>query len=537
MRAYELPLIEEDKSVEQQLRQIKSFLYRQAENLNYNLKNSDVVSLWKQTAEALSVAENDEVEQLRRDEFKALRGLIIKSATSVVKNEESFSAFLKGDYEAQSEHGVFSEQGSIYINGNPYTIGQIYKYQSEIVTDVNRYKTELEGYIKTGTLERDTSNPVFGMEIGYNKDTYTVNGKVYQNENPAKIRITPTKIGFYQGNKEVAYLQNSAIYFPAAHITGGSIKIGDNFSVDNSGKMLASQGTFKGSVYAGAGFIGGFQIRGSSKQEGNYWPCSFSSIITPNDGKENDDYQYVVFIRGNYAEDGSDYTYGAIDTTHMVFGIKKRKKSVTDWDNENAPYVYNVSLKGEIHCEDITPKKISADLFKVNSNLIQIGSTDYKKPINITAGGTVTINGDKAYIYTVSGAKITGDKVYIETEKLVSIKGESVVFSDKDYSYSFRTMVEYMQKSRSMIETAESNILILNGHTESLKTSVNTLESNLTIINNNLTIVDEKTNALRTDLTDILKQSNETNNTIINALNKHEARLANIESKLGITVS
>ena len=387
MRHYELPLIEEG-TAEEQLRQIKSFLYRQAENLNYNLKNSDVTSLWRQTAEALSVASNEEVEQMRRDEFQALRGLIIKSATSIIKNEDSFSAHFAGDYTAESDYGTFTEEGKIFINGNPYTIGQVYKYQAQIVTDVSKYKTDMEGFIKTGVLERGTSKPVFGMEIGYNKNTYTVDGVEYQNNSPAKIRITPLRIGFWQNDFEAAYIENKAIYFPAAHITGGSIKIGDNFEVTNSGNMRALNATIEGTVRAGAGFIGGFEIRGSNQTEGDFWPCSLSSILTPKD----DDYQYAVFMRGFYNENGT--IFGAKDKTHVAFGVKSILKTAKDWSDPK-DYLWYVNVQGHTYTTQLRAKEIATDYFKMNENNVVLGNTSYAKPIEFYTSDEIKIGAFK----------------------------------------------------------------------------------------------------------------------------------------------
>lgn len=415
MRPYELPLIEEG-TAEEQLRQIKSFLYRQAENLNYNLKNSDVTSLWRQTAEALSVASNEEVEQMRRDEFQALRGLIIKSATSIIKNEDSFSAHFAGDYTAESDYGTFTEEGNIFINGNPYTIGQIYKYQAQIVTDVSKYKTDMEGFIKTGVLERGTSEPVFGMEIGYNKNTYTVDDVTHTNNNPAKIRITPLKIGFYQGDDEVAYLEKKAIHFPEAHITGGSIKIGDNFEVTNSGNMRALNATIEGTVRAGAGFIGGFEIRGSSQTEGNYWPCSLSSILTP----KGDNYQYAVFMRGFYNEGGNNY--GAIDNTHVVFGLKKMLKAKTDWD-EDAEYLFFVNGNGNVRGNIIEANEFTMNQIKFTDTHIMLGFPNTRDPAgNITKASY----GNPIELYTSDEIKIgtfrdKAKKIYLLASETIRI--------------------------------------------------------------------------------------------------------------------
>lgn len=409
MRPYEIPLIE-GGTTEKQLRQIKSFLYRQAETLNYNLRNSDVVSLWRQTAEALSVASNEEVEEMRRDEFQALRGLIIKSATSIIKNEDSFSAHLAGDYTARSDYGTFTEQGDIFINGNPYTIGQIYKYQAQIVTDVSKYKTDMEGFIKTGVLERESSKPVFGMEIGYNKNTYTVDGTEYINNSPVKIRITPVEIGFYQGDFEVAYLQERAIYFPVAHITGGRIDIGDNFSVDPLGNMKALNADITGTIRAGSGLIGGFEIRGSSANEGNYWPCSLSSILTP----DEDSYKYAVFMRGFYNEDGVNY--GAIDNTHVVFGLKKIQKTDSDW-SDPSNYLYYVNAQGQVYGKHIKAGQFTMSQVAFTDNRIMFGydnATDtgtagYDKPIEFYTSGEIKIGTYKykaSNIYVLASGTI-----------------------------------------------------------------------------------------------------------------------------------
>lgn len=406
MRPYELPQITENSPVEEQLRQIKSFLYRQAENLNYNLKGSDIVSIWKQTAEALSVSSNDEVEEMRRDEFKALRSLIIKSATSIIKNEDTFSANLSGNYTAESDYGTFSEEGSIYINGNPYTIGQVYKYQAQIVAqtagmasdvkEVVTYKTDMEGFIRTGVLKKEGSNPVFGMEIGYNKNEYIVDGTKYTNSNPAKIRITPDRIGLWQNNFEAAYIQNKAIHFPAAHITGGSIQIGKNFNVDYAGNVTALNATIEGKITAKSGVIGGFVIRGSSLSDGEFWPCSLSSILTP----EKDTSKYAVFMRGFYNESGVNY--GVIDNTHVVFGLKKMSKAKTDWEKD-AEYLFYVNGKGNIHGNIIEANEFTMDQIKFTGTHIMLGFPNTRDSAgNITKAGY----GKPIELYTSDEIKI-----------------------------------------------------------------------------------------------------------------------------------
>lgn len=594
MRPYELPLIEESSPVEEQLQQIKSFLYRQAENLNYNLKNSDVVSLWRQTAEALSVSSNEEVEEMRRDEFQALRGLIIKSATSIVKNEDSFSAHFSGDYTAESDFGSFTEEGNIYINGNPYTIGQIYKYQAQIVTDVSKYKTDMEGFIKSGVLERETSNPVFGMEIGYNKSTYTVDGKVYQNNSPAKIRITPVKIGFYQGDYEVAYLQNSAIYFPAAHITGGSIKIGDNFSVDNQGNMKALNAEIQGTVIAGAGFIGGFQIRGSSQTEGDFWPCSFSSILTPKD----DDYQYAVFMRGFYNENGT--IFGAKDKTHVAFGVKSILKTAKDWSDPK-DYLWYVDVQGHTYTTQLRAKEIATDYFTGNADKVIIGKeSDYAKPIEfytsdeirigtyknkasniyLLASGTVRIGQHSAASasggtdypptanvqiqasslfqvgssgYAVAEAKVYATKAYVYADStqfsgvIAPTSNEGANLGHPDYKWKY-IYSKYLSVSSSgcyiggdsyeaPINIKTSGNLTLGGLVGN-KYEEHTFSEIITYMRESRSLIVKNESDIKTtntDLTDVIKQMNSNFTTFTNAINNNIVEINKIKVHLGIS--
>ena len=405
MRYYEAPVI--SGTTEQQIEQIKDYLFRQTADLNHNLKNTTAERFWQQTAQALSsYSDNtpaaDSREELRRNEYNSLKALIIKSATAVLTTEDTFSQTLQGAYLAESDYGSFYEQGLLNVSGSPYTINQIYKYQTAVLNGVNSYKTELEGYINTGVLEKDSENPVFGIDIGYNRNIFEYNGKEYVNAHPSKIRITPNRIGFYNGSDnngkafEVAYISEKAVYFPLAHITGGTIKIGENFSVDEHGNMKATNADLTGSVKATAGYIGGFEITGSSNQNNQFWPCSIASIVTPTDGDVNDDYQYAVFLRGNYTESGKEY--GAVTKEHNVFGIKKRAEAITTWQNESSPYVFKVSLKGNVYCNELEAEgRINGKYIKAHAERVALGQTGddaYESPIELLTKGSINIGSN-----------------------------------------------------------------------------------------------------------------------------------------------
>ena len=258
MRYYETPVI--TGSVEQQLEQIKEHLFIRTQELNHNLEMTTAEGIWRQTLEAVqpSSPESNELdydeEMMRRGEYVSLKGLILKAATEVIKYETKVTKEYNAEFLAKSEFGDYFEKAKVIIDETAYGIHELYDFSTKISTAFGDYKTEMEGYFERGVLDKSTSSPVFGIEIGYKENSFICDGKTYPNNNPSKIRITPDRIGFYNGSKdsklyEVAYISEQAFYFPEAHITGGSIGIGlvtkkdgskyYNFEVTNTGALTA----------------------------------------------------------------------------------------------------------------------------------------------------------------------------------------------------------------------------------------------------------------------------------------------------------
>ena len=281
---YDMPLI--TGSVENQLKMLKSFLFQQTEKMNYNLDMTTPEKFWQTTVDAIANADNEQEEDVYRSSYTSLKSLIIKSATEVLKTEQTFSHMLEGQYIAKSDFGTYFEKATVNIEGTPYGITQLYNYTAEINTNLsqtmsstkedleqtktglsttnenlNKAKTELSTaisnvsnelsdykvktshYIKEGYLDTTTSNPVFGVEIGLLESVFTYDGKEISNSVPKKIRVTPDRMSFYSGSNEVAYLKETAIYFPNARITGGTLDIGSGtFKVDSNGNMTATSG-------------------------------------------------------------------------------------------------------------------------------------------------------------------------------------------------------------------------------------------------------------------------------------------------------
>ena len=420
MRYYDVPVI--SGSSEEQLEQIKDYLHRQVQDMNHNLQFSSAEGVWKQTIEALNEGSGEgsselvyDEEMMRRGEYVSLKGLIIRAATEVIKYEDRVIKEYQAGYLAKSEFGEYFEQAKLVIDESAYGIRELYDYATQIKTtgeENNDYITKLKGYINRGVLEEGDS-PVFGIDIGYHESTFTYNDKTWVNNNPSKIRITPDKISFYNGVQdgnlyEVAYIEQKAIYFPQAHITGGTIKIGKNFYVSAEGNVKATSATLSGTIIANAGYIGGFEITGDSDEGRSFWPCSIASVYTPSDGVAATDYQYAVFFRGNNKENGTEY--GAVTKENAVFGIKKRAKTVTTWKNDDAPYVFSVNMQGQVRASyvessssvyaktdikadgDVSAgESISCPYLSATSNRVALGYAEYKKNIEVLTSGEIQL--------------------------------------------------------------------------------------------------------------------------------------------------
>lgn len=224
---------------EERLRCIEKYLYRQAEILNYNLAQTTPQQIFRQAAEAVTGAVSPAVEPEQRAEYIALRDLIVKSADAFMQSDSSFTHTFDGEFVVQSEFGKFIQKTSNTVIANSRSITSLFSKSEEIKTDFSDYKSEMKNYISAGY-----DGDIFALDIGLLAESYQENGRQVENSVPKKIRITPDRLSFIFGNDEVAYLSEKAVFFPTAHITGGTINIANGtFIIDDKGKFNASNGT------------------------------------------------------------------------------------------------------------------------------------------------------------------------------------------------------------------------------------------------------------------------------------------------------
>lgn len=252
MMYLDLPNINPNGSTEQQLAEIRSYIYRNNEQINAALSNLGPEKVFEAATTALSSAadsENELPEHLNR--YRKLRDLIIKTADSIVKTEETWSMALNGSYLAKSQFGEYLLNTSVTVDGNSTGFTELYGYSTALGSDYGNYKQDVQNYIKRGLLDNTGATPVYGIEVGLLKNEFTIvvdeeTGETVtiEPDHLYSTRITPDRLSFLRDGVSVAYLSEDIFNFPKANINGGSIHIGANFQVTNDGILTAAGGVF-----------------------------------------------------------------------------------------------------------------------------------------------------------------------------------------------------------------------------------------------------------------------------------------------------
>lgn len=199
---------------EQVLRQY-SYLFQMAQQLNLVLDQMDTGTSQavrqQQSGGGSAVAE--------KQQYQTLKSLIIKTAEQVEKEMQTLTTQLEGEYVAISDFGSYVERLNNYIEANPEAITQYYSFSSALQTnidavsaDFSSYKTDTEGYIRTGIVYYDGAVPVYGVAVGQNLTTTEVDGEQMVDQNNFRATFTATKLSFWQDSTEIAYVSNNQLY-------------------------------------------------------------------------------------------------------------------------------------------------------------------------------------------------------------------------------------------------------------------------------------------------------------------------------------
>ncbi len=252
-------------------KQISSYLFQLAEQLQWALQNVDISSNTvvvntapksllpgtQNTPRSLLPGQSTESAEAI---FGSIKALIIKSADIVNAYYEEINKKLVGQYVAQSDFGVFEEQTSQDVFENSTNINRTFSNVQEIKTSIDSSFEALSGEIdqvdsKVKDVESNISTEIQGLKnsldtLNYSLVEVTANlksGLLYTNDEGIPVyglevgqknivdgvevfnkyaRFTAGRLSFYdQNGAEVAYISDYKLYITHAEVTG-TLKLG-----------------------------------------------------------------------------------------------------------------------------------------------------------------------------------------------------------------------------------------------------------------------------------------------------------------------
>ena len=144
--------------------------------------------------------------------------MIVKTAGLVKRQMDQLSARLEGEYVAVSDFGTYVERLSAYLEANPEALTQYYSFCSDLQANMEavsaafgQYRTETEGYIRTGIVGYDGAVPVYGVAVGQGLTVTDVDGETVVDQNNFRATFTAQRLSFWQDANEVAYVSNLSL--------------------------------------------------------------------------------------------------------------------------------------------------------------------------------------------------------------------------------------------------------------------------------------------------------------------------------------
>lgn len=211
-------------SAAEQLRQCYAYLYQMHEQLKNALDRLEALPRAASAGTAAVTAAASAASADAPEGTQALRALIVKNAALVQKQMDTLRVELAGAYVAQSDFGAYLEQINSRIEADPAALTQYYSFASALAADVDAvdaafeaYRVQTEGYIRTGVVAYDGDLPVYGVAVGQGLTQTEVDGQTVVGGTQFRSVFTASRLSFYQGDTELAYLSDDRLY--VANIT------------------------------------------------------------------------------------------------------------------------------------------------------------------------------------------------------------------------------------------------------------------------------------------------------------------------------
>ena len=209
-------------SVQEQLVRQYSYLFQTAQQLNVALGQLESGGTAAPSGGTAAPAAE------REQQYQTLKSMIVKTADTVQRRMDQLSAKLTGEYVAASEFGTYVERLNAYLEANPEALTQYYSFCSDLQANTDavsaafgQYKTETEGYIRTGIVGYNGSIPIYGVAVGQGLTVTDVDGETVVDQNNFRATFTAQRLSFWQDANEVAYVSNNRLYITNITVLGG----------------------------------------------------------------------------------------------------------------------------------------------------------------------------------------------------------------------------------------------------------------------------------------------------------------------------
>lgn len=231
-------------TAQQQCFQTYSYLFQMAQQLNMALDQLENMGASSPLVQQKPAALRDASTASAAAQYDTLKSLILKTADTVNRTMEQLSATLTEDYVAQSDFGTYVQQLSAYLEANPEALTQYYSFTSDLRSAVgavdaafSAYRTDTEGYIRTGVVYYEDGTPVYGVAVGQNLTAAEVDGHREVVPNNFRAVFTATRLSFWQDATEVAYISNNRLYITDITVLG-TLRIGSWVLSDKDGLAI-----------------------------------------------------------------------------------------------------------------------------------------------------------------------------------------------------------------------------------------------------------------------------------------------------------
>ena len=210
-------------TAEEQLKLMRSYLYRVATvlNVNQDMVGNEAVSLTDEERILMNniskvIGSGDDTYYPgghNYQEAETLKSLIIKTAKFVKTVQDTYNLILYGEETAEGDFGTWNRKKGLRVDVTPDGIKQTYSY-AEIIKGLKDYEINAKSYIKTGQLRTEQGLPVYGVAIGKDVVTFSEDGTETYVDGNKVAELTADELSFYQNEQKVAsYTGSQTTYY------------------------------------------------------------------------------------------------------------------------------------------------------------------------------------------------------------------------------------------------------------------------------------------------------------------------------------